>query len=282
LTKVHTGVGMAGAARIIFQYYSLRKLFLALNTSFLLPIAFLGVSSAFLFKNIPITINQRSSTPKHNPLFVSSESSNNVQEIDLLFREDVLIRTARWEDLSEVSRIIVEGLNHSPKSVLYHPRCLIELTRLQNNFHYNQTRHMMLVASHPKFQNEIVAFVDIDGREYDDSTKLPANFPPRPYLSDLFVRENSRRMGIGRALVQLCENICFEEWNFKQIYLRVESFNTQAINFYENIGYSKDPVQQSREKTEKEIGFTLSSQIQMWKEVNPIRVSPKNQTSPYT
>lgn len=61
----------------------------------------------------------------------------------------------------------------------------------------------------------------------------------RPVLTNLSVKEEARKSGVGSALVTACENIVQSSWSTKynEIVLEVEQENVLAQKFYEKRGY---------------------------------------------
>ena len=61
----------------------------------------------------------------------------------------------------------------------------------------------------------------------------------RPFLSNLSVREDARKSGVGSALVDACEAAILQ-WprKYREIVLQVEDKNTLARKFYEKRGYT--------------------------------------------
>jgi len=181
--------------------------------------------------------------------FLSSSASND-NNLDIQVTEKnnekkaYKIRDAKYGELGDVAKIIVDAFYDS--NILLRPLYLLkELDRLQSNFAYpGDPNHFMYVAVSTS-SNEIIAFVDIDGR------RLPSSYlveeennpnPPRPYLSDLTVSTKWRRQGIASDLIKKCESISQNMWNSKYMYLRVESKNEAAINMYtKTLGYSRKP-----------------------------------------
>eukprot|EP00611_Tribonema_gayanum_P004659 TRINITY_DN13858_c0_g1_i1.p1 TRINITY_DN13858_c0_g1~~TRINITY_DN13858_c0_g1_i1.p1 ORF type:complete len:261 (+),score=67.98 TRINITY_DN13858_c0_g1_i1:160-942(+) len=145
----------------------------------------------------------------------------------------VVIRKAEWEDLGAASKLLVREFYG--QSVWYPTQCLGELNRLQMNFHFDRTRHLMLVACDP-LENSIVGFVDIDARELPPARM--SEFPPRPYLSDLAVSRDRRRQGIGTRLVSECERVC-QAWGHAQLYLKVQAKNGAGVGLYQRLGYQQ-------------------------------------------
>jgi ribosomal protein S18 acetylase RimI-like enzyme len=145
-----------------------------------------------------------------------------------------VIRPADWNDLGEVSNLIVSeflGTGNGGLRIWHGAHTLSQLNRLQQNFteRIPGIKHRMLVAMDAG--NQAVGFVDIDARERKGG--FP---PPRPYLSDLAVSSSKRRQGIGSLLVQHCEGLCVE-WGFDKIHLKVQDANAGGIAFYESLQY---------------------------------------------
>ena len=61
----------------------------------------------------------------------------------------------------------------------------------------------------------------------------------RPFLSNLSVREDARKSGVGSALVDMCED-AIQQWprQYSEIVLQVEDENKLARKFYEKRGYT--------------------------------------------
>ncbi|CAN0571252.1 unnamed protein product [Ectocarpus sp. 12 AP-2014] len=77
----------------------------------------------------------------------------------------VEIKPAKFHNLRAVSRLLVAEFYGS--TIWYPAQCLVELNRLQDNFHgYGEdaSRHLMLLATSVE-DGSLAGFVDIDGRE---------------------------------------------------------------------------------------------------------------------
>jgi ribosomal protein S18 acetylase RimI-like enzyme len=57
------------------------------------------------------------------------------------------------------------------------------------------------------------------------------------YVIDLYIRRDSRRQGLGRALMEEAANVC-RELGGSQVCWSVYSSNTLALRFYEGLGAS--------------------------------------------
>jgi ribosomal protein S18 acetylase RimI-like enzyme len=72
------------------------------------------------------------------------------------------------------------------------------------------------------------------GYEVEDAARIL-------YVIDLYVRRNSRRQGVGRALMEESVNVC-RELGGSQVCWSVYDSNALAFRFYEGLGasYTKD------------------------------------------
>jgi ribosomal protein S18 acetylase RimI-like enzyme len=195
----------------------------------------------------------------------SSESQHDQQrDQQQQQRQQFKIRKCKYADLKAVSDIIVasfyeDKMKSSPFSAILK---LGELNRLQQNFPYadQADRHVMFVATTTSSSSssstddandsKIIGFVDIDARPATRRID-----PPRPYLSDLAVHPDYRRLGIATTLIQTCEELVSsgklqvanavpssssdgrDNNNEKVVYIRVEQSNAAAIQMYEKFQY---------------------------------------------
>jgi ribosomal protein S18 acetylase RimI-like enzyme len=148
------------------------------------------------------------------------------RRVSLRAAEDVLLLEAGIEDLGEASVLLVTSFfgerNPSFLAVAAHR----EHRRLRE--HHGGDRHIQLIARSP--QGDAVGYVDCDGRP----SKSPGR--PRPYVSDLAVREDYRRRGLATCLVQKCESIA-RAWSYDRVFLKVEASNDAARKMYGELGY---------------------------------------------
>lgn len=64
----------------------------------------------------------------------------------------------------------------------------------------------------------------------------------QPYLCNLCVATDHRRVGLGKVLCQLCEYIAVNVWRKTYMYLHVEKDNIAAQRLYTGMGYEKISV----------------------------------------
>ena len=88
----------------------------------------------------------------------------------------------------------------------------------------------------------------------------------RPYVSNVVVDESLRRCGIGRKLMAACEadaeswlDSCSTAGSYEcdSIWLEVTTTNTEAIAFYESLGYREAEGTQGTEVQPQGDGFTM-------------------------
>jgi len=160
---------------------------------------------------------------------ISDSTSTTLEKSDF----DYFIRDAKFSDLPNVTQIIVDSF-YDKSAIWRHYHLISELNRLQTNFPYNLESHVMFVSCR-RSDGTILGFVDIDCRP----SRL-RNAPPRPYLSDLAVKDSFRRKGIATSLIKSCES--FVRSNGEPcLHLRVERSNTAALIMYSLLGYDKEP-----------------------------------------
>ena len=59
-----------------------------------------------------------------------------------------------------------------------------------------------------------------------------------PYLSDIVVSKQWRRLGVASKLLSYCENeICRKEWGESCVHLWVETWNSPAVSLYRKLLY---------------------------------------------
>jgi len=76
--------------------------------------------------------------------------------------------------------------------------------------------------------------------------------PIRPVLTNLSVKYESRKSGVGSKLLQACEKAVTSEWNLREIVLEVEEDNERALRFYQKRGYKilfEDPTSRRYDAT---------------------------------
>ena len=64
---------------------------------------------------------------------------------------------------------------------------------------------------------------------------------PTPYISDLAVRPDYRRLGLATCMIEKCERVA-KMWGHSSIWLKVEVSNKAAKGMYADLGYATEPT----------------------------------------
>lgn len=114
-------------------------------------------------------------------------------------------------------------------------------------------------------RGEILGFVEVTQRPYSlagtaetvggldeettRSTRIrrwgSVSYTDRPVLTNLSVRYDARKSGVGSRLLDQCERQVLSRWNLQEIILEVEDDNRDALEFYAKRGYKvlfEDPA----------------------------------------
>jgi len=109
-------------------------------------------------------------------------------------------------------------------------------------------------------RGEVLGFVEVTKKPYglgnekvglpnDNESKTQLRKLPfyneRPVLTNLSVRREARKSGLGSKLLEACEKLVIKRWGRNEIILEVEEDNEAARAFYERRGYQvlfEDPT----------------------------------------
>lgn len=146
-----------------------------------------------------------------------------------------MIREAEEQDLGAASIILADSfsinLNFLTKRVERMNTYLTLKSRFET-FRYAERSgalQCMLVAYASAGNNEIVGFCEVDNRPPGGEI----NPAPRPYISNLAVRNDFRRMGVATDLVGRSEEIV-RVWGEKSLHLCVKQTNAAAKAMYQD------------------------------------------------
>jgi ribosomal protein S18 acetylase RimI-like enzyme len=132
---------------------------------------------------------------------------------------------------------IQEDLRSRLRSNAAHQVCLVAVKPLPTAGATWRVGSLIL----PKSTQIVAGTVEIGLR-----TQPPWHFRHRqyPYLSNLAVQAEYRRLGIAHQLLLSCERIALE-WGYKDLYLHVLENNYPARHLYTKLGYQVEEVETS-------------------------------------
>jgi ribosomal protein S18 acetylase RimI-like enzyme len=153
--------------------------------------------------------------------------------------DGIQIRQAEKKDLKAASKILTDAFFSF--NIFSTPfEWLNTFLSLQDSLEETNDLYNILVAFRAS-DDLIVGMCEIDCR----LSPKPDKAPP-PYICNLAVNKQWRNKGIGKALINVCEDLVVEVWRKEFLYLRVRRNNENAIAFYKQLGYAiveiKQPV----------------------------------------
>ncbi|MBF2073559.1 MAG: N-acetyltransferase [Synechococcales cyanobacterium C42_A2020_086] len=173
----------------------------------------------------------------------------------------LLVRTVRQHDLATLAEILASSFHHQEGVMKW----LYPLLRagiyedLKTRLYAKPKHYACLVAVQPTptaaiervaWQSSPAAWLQSGGRDHllgtvELSLKTPPFCSPRShgylYISNLAVRAEYRRQGVGRQLLQACERIA-ADWGFSNLSLHVLENNEAARRLYAAMGYQVQRV----------------------------------------
>ena len=99
-----------------------------------------------------------------------------------------------------------------------------------------------------KQDNQIIGFIIFS----------PIN--PEAHILSISVKKEMQSKGIGTLLLNSMLDQC-KVMNYKKIFLEVRASNSQAINFYEKLGFSKDAIRNNYYTDNSEDALLMSLSI---------------------
>jgi ribosomal protein S18 acetylase RimI-like enzyme len=151
------------------------------------------------------------------------------------------IRTATSQDLNDLADILATSFHSRTgwNRWLYPILRLGIYEDLKHRLRSPNHQYLCLVASHDFSPGNDPNLSAIAGTvELTLRTALPWSVSSfqYPYISNLAVRSQSRRQGMARQLLLVCETVA-QKWGFTHIYLHVLEDNHQAQQLYTQLGY---------------------------------------------
>ena len=154
----------------------------------------------------------------------------------------IIIRPAQLEDLGELTKILVHSFYQVPEPLGW----VYSLLKLGI---YEDLRCRL--RSHPPFYCCLVAMV-VGPQEESlliGTAEIAIRYPSvwsldsqYPYISNLAVKSNYRRQGIGTKLLAKCEQLALS-WGYHETRLHVLKYNDSAKQLYFRHGYCLDRSQ---------------------------------------
>lgn len=152
---------------------------------------------------------------------------------------ELIIRPAKQEDLRELTEVLVYGFYQFPQPLSW----IYPLLRLGI---YEDLKSRLLSSApfyccsialtiNPEGKQEIVGTVEIVVR-YPSVWTLDSQYA---YISNLVVKPNYRRQGVGKKLLAECEEMAIN-WGYYATFLHVLKNNKAAKQLYLSNGYNID------------------------------------------
>lgn len=145
--------------------------------------------------------------------------------------DEINIRQAEARDLKAASKILTDAFFSF--NIFSTPvEWLTTFFSLQDGLVETSNLYYIIVACKTS-SDSVVGICEVDNR-----LKTAPGKAPRPYICNLAVEKNFRMKGLGKKMIEFCEQRARDEWQESALHLRVRRKNTNAIDFYSHIGYS--------------------------------------------
>lgn len=164
---------------------------------------------------------------------MSSWSIDKNKHIDI---SKLIVRPASYEDLRELTEVLVYGFYQFPRPLSW----VYSLIKLGI---YEDLKSRLL--SHGPFYSCLIAIItDYQGKRaiagtVEIAVRYPSLWSPDSqyaYISNLVVRPDYRRQGVGKKLLAECEQITIN-WGYYATFLHVLKNNEAAQQLYLGNGY---------------------------------------------
>jgi ribosomal protein S18 acetylase RimI-like enzyme len=185
----------------------------------------------------------------------NEKCSVDLHEPQVNITSEYQIRPAQQKDLLQASKLLTDAFFHNNNIVMFLIEWLKTYFSLQDGLmECKSDESIMLVActtTHNKsMKEEVWALCEVDfrwnGKRISNNNNIqpshPSSIVPVPYLCNLVVKPKERNKGIGKAMLYACEQQA-REWQASNLYLKVRSTNTAAIDMYTRWGYQIIDIQ---------------------------------------
>lgn len=185
--------------------------------------------------------NVKQQTTVVKPYFWSSKHRPPEPETKLAGSNHFHIRAAKARDLTNLAEILADSFHaRDGMAGWFYPLLRLGIYEdLRNRLQSNSLRYACLVAVEPV----TVRPSDLDFLAGTVEMSLRSNHPwpligttQYPYISNLAVRIECRRLGVAKQLLLKCERLSLE-WGFQDVYLHVLENNYPARRLYFKLGY---------------------------------------------
>ena len=157
----------------------------------------------------------------------------------------LIIQPAAMKDTKAISKVLAHSFyNFSDSFSWLYPFLRFTIDEdLRHRLRSQSPLYSCLVAKIVQSEGEdaeqtVVGTAEIALR----SLSLWMSKPQHPYISNLAVHRDFRRMGIGSQLLAKCEQIAFE-WGYRETRLHVLDRNNSAKDLYYNNGYQISQIE---------------------------------------
>jgi ribosomal protein S18 acetylase RimI-like enzyme len=142
-----------------------------------------------------------------------------------------VIKEAQASDHKSISHLLANGaeLHHQALPCLHAFPDLPAIEQFVSNIVQDENEHLLVA----ELNEAIVGFVHFNVRT-DEPPMVARSYL---FVSSLVIQESHRRQGIGEALMERVHQWA-DEHEIEEVQLGVYEFNTEAMSFYEKIGYA--------------------------------------------
>ncbi|MEL6928000.1 MAG: GNAT family N-acetyltransferase [Cyanobacteria bacterium J06600_6] len=154
------------------------------------------------------------------------------------------VQTAKIEDTKEISNILAQSFYNFPEFAHWlYPFLRFTINEdLRYRLRSASPNYRCLVVKAPSLNIQNQDSVIIGTIEVALRSSLWSNHPQHPYISNLAVTEDYRRLGVGSQLLAACEQLALD-WGYSEIRLHVLERNESAKQLYCKNGYQISQIE---------------------------------------
>lgn len=148
--------------------------------------------------------------------------------------ENIQIRSARFEDLEQLNSLMFELHDFHHQSCPTEIKTAEEIEEEKSIARYlDDPECMVFVAVQPQ-TNQVIGFVTGHFCELISVISKPIQMGS---VDELYVKPDFRNQSIANRLMTRMETT-FEEYGVEKVFIEVWHFNSNAVQFYEKIGFT--------------------------------------------